>query len=104
MTYAQYEILLVNFDPTIGCEIKKTRPCVVISPNEMNNNIQTLIVAPMTSQSKPYPSRVTVEKNSFIVLDQIRTIDKRCVIKKIAKLQPSSIKKVKTIIKEMLVD
>ncbi len=104
MNYAQYEILLVNFDPTIGHEIKKTRPCVVISPNEMNQNIQTLIVAPMTSKSKPYPSRVEVEEDSFIVLDQIQTIDKKRIVKKIAKLQPISIKRVKSIIKEMLVD
>ncbi len=104
LKYDQYSIVLVNLDPTIGSEIKKTRPCVIISPNEMNYNIQTLIIAPMTSKSRDYPTRVCINKSSFIVLDQIRTIDKKRVIKKIGKLESKIILEVKRVIKEMLVD
>ena len=78
MELNQYSIVLVNLDPTIGSEIKKTRPCVIISPDEMNKHLQTLIIAPMTSQSKNYPTRIKVkhdQKNGWIVLDQIRTIE-----------------------------
>jgi mRNA interferase MazF len=102
--YNQYSIVLVNLDPTIGSEIKKTRPCVIISPNEMNFNINTIIIAPMTSKSRNYPTRVKVNENSYIVLDQIRTIDKQRIIKKLGELDIEIILKVKQIIKEMLVD
>ena len=98
--YSQYSIVLVNLDPTIGAEIKKTRPCVIISPNEMNFNINTIIVAPMTSKSRNYPTRVKIKDNSFIVLDQIRTVDK----KRLDKLDVETILEIKQIIKEMLVD
>ena len=77
--------MLVNLDPTIGSEIKKTRPCVVISPDEMNKNLRTVTIAPMTSSSRPYPTRVEVNQNwqsGWIVLDQIRTVDKLRVVKK----------------------
>jgi mRNA interferase MazF len=102
--YNQYSIVLVNLDPTIGSEIKKTRPCVIISPNEMNFNINTIIIAPMTSKSRNYPTRVKVDENSYIVLDQIRTIDKQRIIKKLGELDIEIILKIKQIIKEMLVD
>jgi mRNA interferase MazF len=102
--YNQYSIVLVNLDPTIGSEIKKTRPCVIISPNEMNFNINTIIIAPMTSKSRNYPTRVKVNENSYIVLDQIRTIDKQRIIKKLGELDIEIILKIKQIIKEMLVD
>ncbi len=102
--YEQYSIVLVNLNPTVGSEIKKRRPCVIISPNEMNFNINTLIIAPMTSKSKNYPSRIKIDENSYIVLDQIRTIDKQRVIKKLGKLDIEIILKIKQIIKEMLVD
>lgn len=107
MGLTQYSIVLVNLDPTIGSEIKKTRPCVIISPDEMNKHLQTLIIAPMTSQSKNYPTRVEVkhdQKNGWIVLDQIRTIDKKRVLKSLDKLTEKEIEKVKLIIKETLVD
>ena len=74
MELNQYQIVLVNLDPTIGSEMKKTRPCVIISPNEMNKYLQTIVVAPMTSTSKPYPTRVEInhqKKKGGIVLDQI---------------------------------
>ncbi|MGE4294468.1 MAG: type II toxin-antitoxin system PemK/MazF family toxin [Campylobacterales bacterium] len=104
MTFEQYEVVLVNLDPTIGSEIKKTRPCVVLSPNEMNHHIRTLIVAPMTSTLRPYPSRVKADKDSFIALDQIRTVDKQRVIKRLDRLPDEVTMQLKTVIKEMLVD
>jgi len=102
--YNQYSIVLVNLEPTIGSEIKKTRPCVIISPNEMNFNINTVIIAPMTSKSRNYPTRIKINENSYIVLDQIRTIDKQRIIKKLGKLDIEIILKIKQTIKEMLVD
>jgi mRNA interferase MazF len=107
MEISQYNIYLVNLDPTIGHEIKKTRPCIVISPDEMNHNIQTVIIAPMTTKSHNYPTRVAVtvhNKKGWIVLDQIRTIDNQRLIKKIGKINSKTIQQVKSIIKEMLVD
>ena len=107
MEILQHSIYLVNLDPTIGHEIKKTRPCLVISPDEMNQNIQTIIIAPMTNKSHKYPTRVPVtvqNKKGWIVLDQIRTVDNKRLIKKIGKINNETIKEVKSIIKEMLVD
>ena len=107
MEIGQYEVFLINLDPTIGHEIKKTRPCVVISPNEMNRNIQTIVIAPMTTKSHDYPTRVKVKfqsKSGWIVLDQIRTVDKRRLVKKLGRITRSEIEKVKYVIKEMLVD
>jgi len=107
MKYEQYQIILVNLDPAIGSEIKKTRPCVIVSPNEMNKYIRTIIIAPLTSTSKNYPTRVKITHNkkiSWIVVDQIRTIDKRRIIKTLGELSKSEIKTLKSIIKETLVD
>jgi len=101
--YNQYSIVLVNLDPTVGSKIKKTRPCVIISPNEMNFNINTVIIAPMTSKQRNYPTRVRIN-DTYIVLDQIRTIDKRRIINKLGELDIETIIQVKQIIKEMLVD
>lgn len=103
----QYEIVLVNLDPTIGSEMKKTRPCVIISPDEMNKYIQTVVVAPMTSASKHYPTRVEVKHNKskgWVVLDQIRTIDKKRVVKVLGKLTEKEIYRVKEVIQETYVD
>ncbi|MFC3812529.1 type II toxin-antitoxin system PemK/MazF family toxin [Lacihabitans lacunae] len=99
--------MLVNHDPTIGSEIKKTRPCVVISPIEMNKYLQTIVIAPMTISSKNYPTRVEVKlenKIGWIVLDQIRTIDKQRIIRTLGRLSKPEIKEVKSIIKETYVD
>ena len=107
MEIGQYEVFLINLDPTIGHEIKKTRPCVVISPDEMNLNIQTVIIAPMTTKSHDYPTRVKVKfqsKSGWIVLDQIRTVDKRRLVKRLGRITRSEIEKVKYVINEMLVD
>jgi len=103
MTYKQYDVVVVNLNPTVGSEIQKTRPCLVISPNEMN--FDNLIVAPMTSTDIDYPTRVKIDKSSFVVLDQIRTISIKRVLKKTdIKLTIKDIKKVKSIIQLMLVD
>ena len=107
MEVNQYDIYWTDLDPTKGSEIQKTRPCVVISPNEMNHNIKTVIIAPLTSTSKDYPSRVKVEfdrRIGWIVLDQIRSLDKRRFIKKLGKLNKETIISIKRIIQEMLVD
>lgn len=103
----QYDLVLVNLDPTLGSEIKKTRPCVVISPNEMNRYLQIIVVAPITSSSKAYPTRVKINLIStqgFIVLDQVGTLDRARIIKKLESLGTAEIKKVKAIIKETFVD
>lgn len=103
----QYEIYLLNLNPTIGSEIKKTRPCVVISPNEINDNLQTVIIAPMTSKVRNYPSRVEIEfqdKKGEIALDQIKTIDKMRIIKKLGKVSKKEIINIKKVLKEMLID
>jgi mRNA interferase MazF len=107
MEIRQYDIVLVNLDPTIGSEIKKTRPCVVISPNEMNQFLNTIVIAPMTSQAKMYPTRVRVNhdnKIGWIVIDQIRTIDKQRVIKIFDSLTFKVIEKVKAVLKETYVE
>ncbi len=107
MEISQYNVYLVNLDPTVGHEIQKTRPCLVLSPDEMNKNIQTVIIAPMTTKSHKYPTRIPVtiqNKKGWIVLDQIRTIDSIRIIKKIGKINPDTAKEVKSTIKEMLVD
>jgi mRNA interferase MazF len=103
----QYAICLVNLDPTIGHEIKKTRPCVVISPDEMNQHIATIIIAPMTTKSHAYPTRVPLTfqgKSGWVVLDQIRTIDKSRIIRKLGKLNSNKITEVKNILNQMLVE
>ena len=107
MDLTQYEIVLVNLDPTIGSEMQKTRPAVILSPNEMNKYLNTVVIAPMTSSSKSYPTRVEVYHNKtkgWIVLDQIRTIDRQRITKKLDKLTEKDIKKVKNILKETFVD
>lgn len=86
MVVKRFDVYLVNLDPTVGSEIQKTRPCLVISPDEMNRNIRTVITAPMTLSQKDYPTRVSCtfrKKQGQIVLDQIRTIDKKRLIKKL---------------------
>jgi len=107
MEIKQYELVLVNLDPTVGSEMKKTRPCAVISPNEMNKYLQTIVVAPLTSSSKPYPTRVEINQpkaKGWVVLDQIRTVGRRRVIKKLGNLTKSEIETVKTVITETYVE
>jgi mRNA interferase MazF len=85
----RFDVFLVSLDPTVGSEIKKTRPCTIISPDEMNRHIQTVIVAPMTTKGRKYPTRIECEfsgKQGQIVLDQIRTVDKTRLVKKLGEL------------------
>lgn len=104
---SQYQIVLVNLDPTIGSEIKKTRPCLIISPNEMNKYLQTIVIAPITNSSKPYPTRVEIKlkkTKGWVVIDQIRTIDKKRIIKQFEIISEKEISKIKAIIQETFVD
>ena len=107
MVVGQYQVFLINLNPTIGREIKKTRPCLVVSPNEMNKYIGTVIIAPLTTKSHDYPSRVPVtflDKQARIVLDQIRTVDKRRLIKRIGKIDARTIARVKRLLSAMLIE
>jgi mRNA interferase MazF len=107
MEIKQYQIILVNLDPTIGSEIKKTRPCVVISPNEMNKYLRTVVIAPMTTSSKKYPTRIKVNKDNetgWIVLDQIRTIDRQRIIRIFDELHDFEIQELKSVLKETYID
>ena len=106
MELNQYHIVLVNLDPTRGSEMKKTRPCLIISPNEMNNFLQTIVIAPITSTSKSYPTRIQIKHSKikgWVVLDQIRTIDRLRIIKILDTLTENEIFSVKAIIKETYV-
>src|SRR2546426_10320278 len=90
---SRFEIHLVRLDPTVGYEIRKTRPCLVISPDEMNRHIGTVIVAPMTTRGRPYPTRVPVtfkRKVGQIVLDQLRTVDKSRLVKRMGTIDHST--------------
>ena len=95
MIVQRFDVFLVNLDPTVGSEIRKTRPCLVISPDEMNRWIRTVIVAPMTTKSRSYPTRVACEfqgKQGQVVLDQIRTVDKRRLVRKLGRMdQPTQV-------------
>ncbi len=107
MVIHQYEVYWVDLEPAKGSELKKTRPCIVISPDEMNHAIRTVIIAPITSTSKNYPTRIKIylkKKECWIVLDQIRCIDKRRLMKKAGTINDDMVLEVKKIIREMLVD
>ena len=107
MIIAQYQVVLVNLDPTIGSEMKKLRPCVVVSPDEMNRHLQTVTIAPMTSTSKSYPTRVLVTHNNqsgWVVIDQIRTIDRKRIVKVFEVLTKLEILQIKSVIRETFVD
>ena len=86
---SRFDVFLINLDPTLGKEIQKTRPCVVISPDEMNRHIATVIIAPMTTKSRAYPTRIPCQfqgKAGQIILDQIRTVDKTRLVKKLGQI------------------
>lgn len=100
----RFEVFLVDLDPASGSEMKKTRACLVISPDEMNHNIQTLIVAPMTTKGRDYPTRVPCRfqhKNGQIVLDQIRTVDRARLVRKLGKIGQRSSDRVLSVLAEM---
>jgi mRNA interferase MazF len=107
MVVNKFDVFLINLDPTIGSGIKKTRPCLIISPNEINHHIATVIVAPMTTKGQPYPTRVTCQfqgQNGQIVLDQIRTIDKTRLVKLLDQISAEEQKTVLDILAEMFTE
>jgi mRNA interferase MazF len=102
----QYDVFWANLDPSIGSEMKKIRPCVVISPNDLNKHLLTVLIAPVTSTIKKYPYRVECNiggKNGEIALDQIRCIDKSRLSHVLTKLSMDEISNIKSVINEMLV-
>lgn len=107
MLVKRFDVFLVNLDPTVGSEIQKTRPCVVISPDEMNRYIATVIIAPMTTKGKQYPTRVVCQfqgKNGQIVLDKIRTVDKNRLVKKLGRISQDEQKMLLDILAEMFAE
>ena len=104
MVINRFEVHLVNLDPTIVREIKKTRPCLVVSPDEMNHNITTSIVAPMTTRGRSYPTRVPCRfkgKVGQVVLDQVRTVDNRRLVKKLGRIEKKTAARVLEVLSEM---
>jgi len=100
----RFDVFLICLDPTVGHEIKKTRPCLIISPDAMNHTIRTVIVAPMTSKGRSYPTRVSVQfgaKNGQVVLDQIRTVDKVRCVKKLGSITKQEAERVLDVLQEL---
>lgn len=104
MEVSRFDVFLVALDPTIGHEIKKTRPCVVLSPDEMNHYVGTVIIAPMTTKGRDYPTRITCTFHGVegqVVLDQLRTVDKARLVKKLGRISPPAAERVLDILIEM---
>lgn len=107
LVVSRFDVYLISLDPTQGHEIRKTRPCVIISPDEMNLRIGTVIVAPMTTKGRDYPTRIPLtfqRKKGQIVLDQIRTVDKTRLVKRMGKLDTSTAAKTLTVLQEMFAE
>ena len=107
MELNQFQIVLVNIDPTIGKVTMNIRTYVIVSPNEMNQCLQTILVAPMTTASRKYPTRIEVKhdsKTGRIVMDQIRTIEKQRIVRTLGRLSNREVKEVKTVMKEAFID
>jgi len=106
MVVHQYDIWIINLDPVIGSEIRKTRPCVVISPDEMHRGMRTVQIAPMTSNTRRYPWRIYAAfqgKKGAVALDQIRSIDRQRMLKRAGALTPAKIAELKSVMYEMLI-
>lgn len=104
MVINRFEVHLATLDPTVGGEIQKTRPCLVVSPDELNHTIRTVIVAPMTTKGRPYPTRVHCRfkrKNGQVVLDQIRTVDQSRLVKKLGRIDAGTAAAVLAVLREM---
>ena len=104
MVINRFEVYLVNLDPTVGSEIRKRRPCLIVSPDEMNHCIRTALVAPMTTKGQTYPTRVVCRfqgKEGQVVLDQIRTVDRSRLIRKLGRIDPKVAEKVLEVLQEM---
>jgi len=107
MVISRFEVYLANLDPTLGHEIKKTRPCVVVSPDEMNRHIRTVIVAPMTTRGRPYPTRISCRfqgKSGQIVLDQLRTVDSVRLVKKLGRISRKAATEALAVLQEMFAE
>lgn len=107
MVVKRFEVYLVNLDPTIGAEIQKTRPCLVVSPDEMNRYIKTVIAAPMTTRGRSYPTRVSCNfdgKEGQVVLDQLRTVDKIRLVKRLGEMGQKTRKEVLRVLGEMFAE
>ena len=103
----RFDVYLISLDPTVGAEIQKTRPCLIISPDEMNSAIQTAIIAPMTTKSRNYPTRVSCRfegKESHIILDQLRTVDKTRLINRLGRISPTTQKRVLSVLAELFAE
>ncbi|MBN1418232.1 MAG: type II toxin-antitoxin system PemK/MazF family toxin [Planctomycetes bacterium] len=104
MAVNRFEVYLVNLDPTVGSEIKKTRPCLVVSPNEMNHHIRTVILAPMTTGGRPYPTRIPCRfqgTSGYVVLDQLRTVDGIRLVKRLGRISRKTAVRVLQVLQEM---
>jgi mRNA interferase MazF len=100
---ARFDVFLVNLDPTVGSEIPKSRPCVIVSPDEMNRHVRTVVVAPLTTAGRAYPSRVPVRfagKDGQVVIDQLRTVDKARLVKRLGALEASESTAVLEVLRE----
>jgi mRNA interferase MazF len=105
MVVKRFDVFLVNLDPTTGSEIRKSRPAVVVSPDEMNKHIRTVIIAPMTTKGRPYPTRVDVHfqrRKGQVVLDQIRTVDKSRLVRKLGALETDAGLTVLNVLQELI--
>jgi len=103
----QYDLYIVNLDPTVGSEIRKTRPCIIISPDEMNRDLRTVQIAPLTSTLRQYPWRVPVRfqgRDGMVAPDQIRTVDRVRLVKKVGHASPNTVQGIKSVIQEMLIE
>jgi mRNA interferase MazF len=101
---ARGDIYLVNLDPTVGREIRKTRPCVVVSPDELNGHLATFIIAPLTTGSHPYPFRIPCKvagKAGYVVLDQLRTVDRRRLVRRVGRFSAGVLNSTLTVLQEM---
>ena len=104
MGVSRFEVYLANLDPAVGTEIRKTRPCLVVSPDEMNEHVRTVIVAPMTTKGRDYPTRIACVfkgRRGRVVLDQLRTIDKVRLVRRLGRLGPGTSKRVLSVLGEM---
>ncbi len=107
MDLARFDVFRVNLDPTVGSEIRKTRPCVVVSPDEMNRHVRTVVVAPLTSKDRPYPTRVPVRfggKSGQVVIDQLRTVDKVRLVERLGTLDHEAAAKVLGVLAEFFAE
>jgi len=107
MVANRFEVYLVNLDPTVGSEIRKTRPCLVVSPDDSNAHLSTVIVAPLTTKGRAYPTRVASQfgsKQGYIVLDQLRTVDRTRLVKRLGKIDEQAQKAVLACLAEMFAE